>query len=70
MSLTAALCMIVSKGALKQNRDLMMSVTTGFFDPRVVSVNVSAYTWIGETAAAGAVRTGIPLSGLLGEECI
>lgn len=27
-------------------------------------------TWIGETAAAGAVRTGIPLRGLLGEECI
>lgn len=28
------------------------------------------YTWMGETAAAGAVRTGMPLSGLLGEECI
>lgn len=28
------------------------------------------YTWMGDTAAAGAVRTGIPLSGLLEEECI
>lgn len=30
---------------------------------------VEACTWIGETAAAGGVRTGIPLSGLRREEC-
>lgn len=32
--------------------------------------NSSSCTWMGETAAAGAVRTGIPLRGLLGEEGI
>ena len=28
------------------------------------------YTWVGETAAAGADRTGMALRGLLGVECI
>lgn len=36
----------------------------------VMKGKYSACTWIGETAAAGAVRMGIPLSGLLAEEGI
>lgn len=36
----------------------------------VLKGKCSVCTWIGETAAAGAVRMGIPLSGLLAEEGI
>lgn len=61
---------------IKQNRDLIILKyqihlqEVFFFFLHFKRKIVLAYTWIGETAAAGAVRTGIPLSGLLGEECI
>lgn len=68
MSLIVALCASVSKKRMKQSSETV-PLTGSLYLKGILKGN-RVYTWMGDTAAAGAVRTGIPLSGLLEEECI
>lgn len=68
MSLIVALCGSVSKKRMKQSSETV-PLTGSLYLKGILKGN-RVYTWMGDTAAAGAVRTGIPLSGLLEEECI